>query len=712
MLFCAAALAQRDSFDALAAKAQAAREAGRSGEAIADYKAAVDLRPDWDEGLWYLGTLLYDTDHFEDAIPALRRLVDLHPNAGSAHAFLGLCEFETGDYPGSYIHLKAARELGLGDSPEIERVASYHLSLLLNLHGEFEQAGELLGKEFGPNRFAEQIKVAMGLALLRAPILPAQLDPSKDALVHAAGEAAVQLAMQDLSGAARSLEQLLHDYPGTPYVHYQYGLTLASLHELKRSESELDEETRVSATSPLPWIALSSVAAELKDFERSTALARKAVQLAPRSMAAQQALARALKGQNNLQGASAALKTAEELKKQAAEVEVSQASRYALAQSPAVSNGATSLASSNTSTASNFDEVARQADTERRAGRLESAATAYQSAVALRASWQEGWRQLGTIEYMRGRHPEAVSALQRAVALDARQSDTWTLLGLAEFETKDYRNSLVHLERGRSLGFTGNAAAVRLSRYHLALLLNLNSDFDRALDLLIPEVAPGPLMEEIQVAMGISLLRISALPEQIEATRQPLVRQAGEAAMLLSESRYDRAFPILERLLKEYPTTPFLHYAYGDALASTSMYDEAKTHLRQEIQLNPGSALPYLRLASVELQLHESADAIADARKAVALTPGSSEAHYLVGRALLDQGEAPAAISELEEARRLAPNSAKVHFNLARAYAKVDRREEAEQARAEFERLNALKPGQKKYYGERSSNEGTAPPAK
>jgi tetratricopeptide (TPR) repeat protein len=307
---------------------------------------------------------------------------------------------------------------------------------------------------------------------------------------------------------------------------------------------------------------------------------------------------------------------------------------------------------------------------------------------------------------MQAHYPEAIAALQQSVALESKQADTWTLLGLSEFETKDHKNALVHLERGRALGFSGNAAAVRVSRYHLALLLNLNGDFDRAIDLLIPETGSGPLSDEIRFAMGISMLRIPVLPEQVAQSHHELVRRAGELAALLSESRYDKAFPIFETLLSDYPNTPFLHYAYGDALAGTSLYDEAQIQLRQEIKLNPSSALPYLRLASIALVLNQSANALADSKQAVAVAPASSEAHYLLGRSHFEEGNIPDAIRELETARRLSPNSPKIHLNLARAYLRAERPIEARQERAEFERLNAQSPGQSTSYGDRATRGG------
>ena len=671
------------SFEALSADAASARDAGRIDDAVLNYRAAVNLRPDWEEGWWYLGTLLYDTDHFEDAIPALHRVVDLDPKIGPAWAFLGLCEFETGDYPDAYQHLQSAKDLGFSESPEVEKVALYHLGLLLNLNSQFERATVLFASTFGPDHFTDQIKTALGLALLRAPILPTQIDPSKDALIHAAGETAVLQANHEADAALRALQEMFKNYPGTPYLNYRYGMELLATKRYEAAEAPLREEIRITPRSSLVWAGLAeALRASGKPKEEAEATRR----------------AEELK--------------AEELKQESAAADASQASRYALARGVAATGGKgkPSPASPTTDSAS-FEDAARRAEAAQRAGRADEAATWYQKAVELHASWPEGWRQLGTLQYMNGHFPEAVSSLQQAVALDTKQPDTWTLLGLSEFETKDYNNSLVHLERGRLLGFSGNANAVRLSRYHLALLLNRKGEFDRAIDVLIPAIGAGALADEIQFAMGMALLRIAAFPEEVKPEQKPLLERTGEAGALLADSRYDRALPMFEQLVHDYPKTPFLHYSYGDALAATSMYDEAESQLRAEIDLNPNSVLPYLRLASIDLQRHQSAPALTAAKKACEIEPDSSEAHYLLGRSFFDQNEIPDAIQELETARRLSPNSPKVRFNLARAYARAGRDGDAERERSEFERLNAQLPGQRGSYGDRSGHatrEGSA----
>jgi tetratricopeptide (TPR) repeat protein len=695
------AQAQGDSgFDAVSSNATTAREAGRIEEAIRDYRASLNLRPDWDEGWWYLGTLSYDVDHFQEAIPALKHFTDVHSEVGAAWAFLGLSEFEIGDHHSAFDHLQQAQRLGFADDPDVEKVAIYHLGLLMNLQGQFEKSAPLLVGTFGKHQFQEQIKVALGMALLRIPLLPSQVDPAKDALINAAGEVATSLANQDIAASKREFQHMLKDYPGTPYLAYGYGTFLLQNGEYELAERQFRDEGLLRPQSAVPHLGLSSLYLKQERIHEAIEEARSAVALAPQSAAGYQALSQALQGAGLKEKAAAALRTSETLLERPAEFEISQASRY-LAKPAEVQTGIVASGIEGTSptgagdaskletSGAGFEELSRQGASARTAGHLAEAESLYRSALQLRPGWQEGWRQLGTLQYMAKHYSEAVSALQHAVALDGRQADTWTLLGLCEFETKDYGNALIHLEKGRGLGFGGNAAAVRYARYRLALLLNENGQFDRATDLLIPEARSATLSDEIQFAMGLALLRMPLLPEEVVPQQRELVQTAGKAAMLLSESRYDQAFPLFQKMLREYPDTHFLHYAYGDALAATSEYDGAQAELREETVRNPESGLAYFRLASIALRLNHPDAALASAQRAVSLSADSPDAHYLLGRSLLESGDPAGAISELEIARKLAPGSPAVHFNLARAYAKAQRPKDAQQEREEFERLNA-----------------------
>jgi Flp pilus assembly protein TadD len=197
----------------------------------------------------------------------------------------------------------------------------------------------------------------------------------------------------------------------------------------------------------------------------------------------------------------------------------------------------------------------------------------------------------------------------------------------------------------------------------------------------------------------MALLRVPLLPDQLDPSQSSVVQSAGEIAVLLLNSKYDQAYPKFQALLKEYPSVPFLRYAYGTALAALSQFDEAETQLRAELQISPQNELPYISLASVALKRHRPAEALASAQRAVQLAPDSSESHYALGRACLELDRNEEAVLEFEKASKLAPGSPKVHFNLAKAYAKAKLPEKAEQERAIFARLNALAEQQRSRSG-------------
>jgi tetratricopeptide (TPR) repeat protein len=689
------------NFQALAKSATAAREAGKPADAIRDYERALEIRPDWQEGWWYLGTLQYDGNQYSEAASSFRKLVQLAPANGSAWSFLGLSEFETRDYANALPHLEKAQALSTEDDQELARVSAYHLALLLIRDGEFERASTLLGATFGQSKVSEQVKVALGLALLRVPLLPEEVDPSQDALLHAAGEAASVLMQGDYSKALDAFPALLAEHPGTPYLHYAYGVALAAAGRVQDALAEQSQEMKISPDSALPLIQISALALRLHQPQEAQHAAEKAVQLAPCSSAAHQELSNSLRALGKIGKAEDELRLAENLSPEIPQADARVAALYA--NHPAtMSTAGLQPVNAGNSASTSFDAVSRNAVAFQFAGNAEAAIESYQQALQLRPDWDEGRWNLAMMYYSTGQYPQAIIALKSWVARKPDDGTAWAVMGLSDFENKDYNNALVHLQRGRELGFGGSAESVQLAKYRLGALLIRNGEFDNANDLLAPEAGSGPLASKIQFALGLSLLRIPLLPEQVEQSKKHLVQNAGEIAELLQNSTYDTAFVKFQELLREYPATPFLHYAYGKALASLSRYDDAEAQLHQELLISPKSDLPYLRLAAIALRQHRPTDALLSAQRAAQLAPNSGESHYLLGRACLETGQDEMAVHELETAARLSPGSPEVHFNLAKAYAKVKLPEKADQERAIFVRLNAIAEQQRSLHGSQS----------
>jgi Flp pilus assembly protein TadD len=130
-----------------------------------------------------------------------------------------------------------------------------------------------------------------------------------------------------------------------------------------------------------------------------------------------------------------------------------------------------------------------------------------------------------------------------------------------------------------------------------------------------------------------------------------------------------------------------------------SEFDEARAQMLAEVAISPRSELPCLRLASIALRQHNSADAITWSKRALELAQDSPEAHYLLGRASLEAGDEKTAMRELEIASKLSPGSPEVHFNLAKAYARANMPEKAQQERATFSQLNEIAESQRSHDG-------------
>jgi tetratricopeptide (TPR) repeat protein len=621
-----------ESFESTVQSANAAREAGNANEAIRDYSRAVALRPDWAEGWWDLGLTQYQANQYADAVASLDRLVGLAPNMPLGWSMLGLSQFELKDYADALASLEKAQKIGGIDDPEIARVSEYHLALLLIRDGEFERAIDLLHSQFGAS-VSPQIKAALGLALLRVPLLPTEIDPSQDAVIQAVGDAA---ASRDL----KALNALTNQYPGTPWLHYAYGLALEEAGQTKEAIEQQELESMISPASALPWIKISSLALRLKQTEQALDAAKRAIAIDGKSAAAHSALAKALTAIGRTeQGA----------------VESHEAAR--LSHSPLPRD---------------LRMIALY--------EIHSSASAPDS-----ATWNAAMQ-----DYSAGRYAKAIAVLKSWVEHNPDDGTAWAVMGLSEFTLKDYGNARVHLQRGINLGLKGSTESLQLASCRLALLLIRDGQFDTATALLSPLAGKSPLAAQIRLALGLALLRIPTLPEELDLSQRDLAQSAGAIVELLLASRYAEAFPAFQKLIAEHPATPWLHYAYGDALDSISQYDDAKAQMRDELKVSPHSALPWIRVASIDMRQHLPADALLAAETAVTMAPQSAEAHYELGRAWLENEDAQKAIVELERANGITPDSPEIHFALARAYTKANEPEKAAAERAAFVQLQAL----------------------
>src|SRR5712691_316205 len=231
--------ANPESFEKLAERAQAAMDSERAPEAIRLYDRATKLRPDWPDGWWHLGTLLFDAGRFREARDAFARFASIERNQpGPGFAMLGLSEFQLKHYARALPALERGRKLGLGANPEFMRSVLFHAGILNALLGKPEIALQRLTlaanqiaaahSEAPKDTVLADLKLldAFGIAALRITKLPSELAALQIPVVRLAGRAQALIALQDRVAAETEFNQLLALYHSEPGVHYPYGMFL------------------------------------------------------------------------------------------------------------------------------------------------------------------------------------------------------------------------------------------------------------------------------------------------------------------------------------------------------------------------------------------------------------------------------------------------------------------------------------------------------
>jgi tetratricopeptide (TPR) repeat protein len=277
----------------LSVNASAAREQGDLPRAIELYQQALQLNPKWAEGWWYIGSMQYGANNYGPATVALTHYIELTPTAGPAFALRGLSEFEEARYTEALQDLQRAISLGAANQPRNAGIIFYHEAILLTRQGDFEQALGKYTQIVSHGGINQDVLTGIGLAGLRMPMLPSEVEPSQLDMVSAVGQAASLFMGKDLPAADQAFQGLFQRYPTVANLHYLYGYLLFSTD----SEKAIDQFNKELAVSPDSAVTHSMIAwayGSRRDYQASLADAQQAVKENPNLLIAQLVLGRAL----------------------------------------------------------------------------------------------------------------------------------------------------------------------------------------------------------------------------------------------------------------------------------------------------------------------------------------------------------------------------------------------------------------------------------
>jgi len=307
-------------------EAEKAEAASNVGRALDLYAKALASNPQWTDGWWKDGRLLYQEHRFPEAGQAFGWLIRLAPSNPLGFALLGLCEFEEADWDNALLHLNKALNLG-GLPPDIAQATEYHLALVLMRQGNYGGALFTLNVLFRQAPDFPGLKPALGAAELHLKEPPV-LTSAEFAAVDAAGSAAVAALQTRPDDAENAYRDLLTRFPNQPFAHLSFGLFLESQNREDEAQKELTAETKLSPTSAVPWLWLARVALARLNSEAARSYAAHARELDPSDSLSFLIEGRSLMLEQQWESALVPLRVAEERAPQSSEVHYALASVY------------------------------------------------------------------------------------------------------------------------------------------------------------------------------------------------------------------------------------------------------------------------------------------------------------------------------------------------------------------------------------------------
>jgi type II secretory pathway predicted ATPase ExeA/Flp pilus assembly protein TadD len=186
---------------------------GSLDEAIAAFREALALKPDYVDAVYNLGVSLLEKGQVGEAVEVLHRAIALSPNDGLAQRALGIALRRSGELVGAAVSLQRAVELLPNDV-----FALWHLAGVLRESGDLEKAIDATRKAIALKPDDARLQQELGFSLRAAGRLP---------------EATV------------ALQRSIDLDSNVAIAHYTLGVTLLEMGNRDAGEREIAEARRL-----------------------------------------------------------------------------------------------------------------------------------------------------------------------------------------------------------------------------------------------------------------------------------------------------------------------------------------------------------------------------------------------------------------------------------------------------------------------------------
>jgi tetratricopeptide (TPR) repeat protein len=321
------------------------------------------------------------------------------------------------------------------------------------------------------------------------------------------------------------------------------------------------------------------------------------------------------------------------------------------------------------------------------AGDLQQAETDLQSVLRANPHEYRALNLLGMIRAQQQRNADAEKIFKSVIQQKPNFAGAHVNLGLLYLQMSRSDDAIaqfqvaLRLEPGRAdaLGALLNTLRVQAREaVH-------DGKWEKALALLIQARKASPQNPDVLYDFGIVALRMSLLPDALEALQGVLAVRPDDANALYGLGRaqiglgkYQDAARTFSRYVKLYPQDASGHYALGIVLASLEKSAEARDQFQKSVDLQPQQTESYLQLGRICMDAGDLDCAAADFDRVLQRDPTHAEALAGMGRVSFQRKDYAKAIELLQQSIALDSSIRQAHYYLGLAYARAGRKEDSE----------------------------------
>jgi tetratricopeptide (TPR) repeat protein len=255
--------------------------------------------------------------------------------------------------------------------------------------------------------------------------------------------------------------------------------------------------------------------------------------------------------------------------------------------------------------------------------------------------------ELGLAYYRKGDYPNAITSLKKAQEENSGDSEAVQLLGLSYYLAGRPAEAIPSLEKVQAWFPSTNVDAA----YILGVCYIQTKDYPRA---------------------RMAFAKMFGVPAESAAS------YLFTARMLLRQDFEPVAEDYAQKAAALDPKLPLIHFLLGELDLYHSKIPEAIAEFQKELDLNPGYAAAYYKLADAYSRTQKYDEAEKLLQRSIWLDATSSGPFILMGKVLEKKGEAELAMRALQRALVMDPNNPVTHHLLGQAYRDMGKSEDAE----------------------------------